>query len=77
MFWTLDTHPRRFITSTQRATRFCYGDEQGVYVLKHFICCCCAFGLCAWFHPPELRELIHEAESPEILKLESADSVSI
>lgn len=41
-----------------------------------FICCCCAFGHCAWFHPPQLRELTHEAHSPGTVKPQSADSAN-
>lgn len=51
----------------------------GRFIQERFICCCCAFGHCAWFHPPEpeTRELIQEAESPGNLKLERADSVNM
>jgi len=63
-----------FPLDPQRATRFCYRHEQGVYIQQRFVCCCCAFGHCAWVHPAELRELIDKTESPGILKIDCADS---
>ena len=61
-----------YIHSAPRVSGF--GDELGRFIQERFICCCCAFGHCAWIHPPELTTYSQGRKVPE---LESTDSVSI